>query len=54
MAGLANTSGFFLCGMMLEPVVHSSGSLIKPKFCELNMQASKASFATVPATEASA
>ena len=28
----SNTSGFFLCGMMLDPVVHSLGSLTKPKF----------------------
>ena len=25
-------AGFFLCGMMLEPVVHSLGNFTKPKF----------------------
>ena len=45
----SNTSGFFLCGMMLEPVVQSAGNFTKPKFCELNMHASNANFANVPA-----
>ena len=50
----SNTSGFFLWGMMELPVVHSAGREMKPKFCELKRQASKASLATVPATPARA
>ena len=50
----SNTSGFFLWGMILDPVVHSSGSFTKPKFWQLNMQASKAIFDKVPAIEAKA
>ena len=29
---ISKTSGFFLCGMMDEPVVNSSGKDTKPKF----------------------
>ena len=29
------SSGFFLWGMIEEPVVYWSGNLMKPKFCEL-------------------
>ena len=50
----SNTSGFFLWGMMLEPVVHSLGRRTNEKFCELNRQASKAIFASVPAMVAMA
>ena len=38
--------------MMLEPVVQSSGSFTKPKFWLLNMQASNAILAMVPASDA--
>ena len=39
---------------MDEPVVHSFGSFTNWKFCELNMQASKASLPSVPAMVAKA
>ena len=50
----SKTSGFFLCGMIDEPVVHSLGSLTNEKFWLLNIQASNANLATVPATDARA
>ena len=37
--------------MMLDPVVYSSGSLINPKFWELNKQASKANLDNVAAID---
>ena len=45
----SHTSGFFLCGMMLEPVVSSSGKLMKPKFWFMNKQASIAILESVAA-----
>ena len=39
---------------MLEPVVNLGSSFINPKFCDVNIQLSKASFESVPATLATA
>src|SRR5687767_211549 len=50
----SNTSGFFLCGMMLLPVVNSDGNEIKPKFWLIYKQASMARRPKVPATPANA
>ena len=51
---ISKTSGFFLWGMMLDPVVSSSGSEMKPKFWLMNRQASIASRPIVAATAAMA
>ena len=48
---ISQTSGFFLWGMMLEPVVSSSGKCMKPKFGHMYMQQSEANLLRVSATE---
>ena len=50
----SNTSGFFLWGMMLEPVVNESGNWMNPKFWLLKRQASIANFERVAAIPAMA
>ena len=37
---ISNTSGFFLCGIMLDPVVSSSGKEMNPKFWHIHIQIS--------------
>ena len=36
----SGTSGFFFCGMMLEPVQKASGSSTKPNCCEVQITSS--------------
>ena len=51
---ISKTSGFFLWGMMLDPVVSSSGSDTNPKFWLMKRQRSIAMRPTVAATAAMA
>lgn len=51
---ISKTSGFFLWGMMLDPVVRLSGSDTKPKFWLMNRQTSIAMRPMVAATAAMA
>ena len=51
---ISKTSGFFLWGMMLDPVVRLSGSDTKPKFWLMNRQMSIARRPMVAATAAMA
>ena len=48
----SNTSGFFFCGIMLEPVVKAYGNCTKPKFWLENRQQSVANRPKVAASEA--
>ncbi len=51
---ISNTSGFFLCGIIDEPVVSSSGKDTNPKFWHIHMQTSIAKCPRVDAMAAMA